>query len=240
MSRNFELLSQLEAEFPFERPVIEDVPAASAKSSDGVLHTVNGREFVTLAQTIFLSGDANVPHEVVLCGVDRGNGSSEICINLGRALAKCSSRPVCLIDANVQTARLEKLLNTGRLIPLPDKDEDLCRNLEPNLWLAELGGPGAQKGAGLPSARHMKERFTALRKRFDFILIDAPGANVGGDASVLGQISGGAILVIEANATRKAAALKAKQSLETTNVRILGSVLNNRTFPIPERLYRKL
>ena len=119
-------------------------------------------------------------------------------------------------------------------------DADLCRIIEPNLWLAELGGPNAQMGAGLPSTQQIKERFPALRPRFDFILIDVPGANVGGDASVLGQLADGAILVIEANSTRKAAAFKAKQSLEGTNVRILGSLLNNRTFPIPERLYRKL
>lgn len=239
MSRNFELLSQLEAEFPFERISKRDVPA-SAKPADRVRQAGTSQEFVTIAQTIFLSGDANAPHQVVLCGVDRDSGSSEICINLGRALAKSSARPVCLIDANLQSARLERLLNAGRLIPLPDMDADLCRNIEPNLWLAELGGPSTQMDAGLPSAQQMKERFTALRPRFDFILIDVPGANVGGDASILGQLADGAILVIEANSTRKVAALKAKQSLEGTNVRILGSLLNNRTFPIPERLYRKL
>lgn len=240
MSRNFELLSQLETEFPFESTVIKDMSSASAKPADRVQPTAISQEFVTLAQTIFLSGNANVPHEVILCGVDRDSGSSEICINLGRALAEYSARPVCLIDANLRSARLERLLNADRLIPLPDPDEDLCRAVEPNLWLAELVRPGSQKVVALPSTQQVKERIKALRTRFDFILMDTPGANSGGDASVLGQLSDGAILVIEANSTRKAAALKAKQSLEGTNVRILGSVLNNRTFPIPERLYRKL
>ncbi len=239
MSRNFELLSQLEAEFPFETPVTRDA-SASAKAGDRIRHNGIREEFLTLAQTIFLSGDAHSPHEVVLCGVDRDNGSSEICINLGRALAKSSARPVCLIDANQGPAHLEKLLNAGRLIPLPDPDEELCRNVEPNLWLAELDACGAQKSSGLPPAQQIRERLAALRARFDFILIDAPGPTAAGDASVLGQLSDGTILVIEANSTRKAAALKAKQSLEAANVRILGSVLNNRTFPIPERLYRKL
>lgn len=239
MSRNFELLSQLEAEIPFDGTGIKNV-SASTKPADRVRQNAISQEFVTLAQTIFLSGSANSPRQVVICGVDRDSGSSEICIRLGRALAKSSARPVCLIDANLQSARLERLLVTGRLIPLPEMDKDLCRNLEPNLWLAELRGPRAQKDAGLPNAQQTTERLTALRTRFDFILMDAPGANVGGDTPVLGQFTDGAILVIEANSTRKAAALKAKQSLDGTNVRILGSVLNNRTFPIPERLYRKL
>lgn len=239
MSRNFELLSQLETEIPFDSVGIKDMPA-TAKPADPIRRNRMSQEFITLAQTIFLSGNANTPHHVVLCGVDGENGSSEICIHLGRALAKSSARPVCLIDANLQFARLENVLVAGRQIPLPDMDEDLCRSVEPDLWIAELGTPGKQKDAVLPAVQQITERLTALRTRFDFILMDAPGVNAGGDASVLSQLADGAILVIEANSTRKASALKAKQSLETANARILGSVLNNRTFPIPERLYWKL
>lgn len=239
MSRNFELLSQLETEVPFDSTGIKDTLSWD-KPVDRVRQNAISQEFVTLAQTVFLSGNENAPHQVVICGVDRDSGSSEICIRLGRTLAKSSAHSVCLIDANLQSARLERLLVTDRLIPLPEMDKDLCREIEPNLWLAELGELRAQKDAGLPTTQQMAKRLTALRARFDFILMDAPGANVRGDASVLGKLADGAILVIEANSTRKAAALKAKQSLEGTNVRILGSVLNNRTFPIPERLYRKL
>lgn len=239
MSRNFELLNQLEADLPFDSTGIRHVPT-SAKLVDRGRQNAFSQEFVTLAQTIFLSGNANAPRKVVFCGVDSESGSCEICIQLGRALAKSSARPVCLIDANMQSRRLERLLSTGKLIPLPDMDEDFCCNIEPNLWLAELGGQRTQKSAGLPSSLQMKERFTVLRARFDFILTDAPGANVGGDASALGQLADGVILVIEANSTRKAAAIKAKHSLEGANVRILGSVLNNRTFPIPEGIYRRL
>lgn len=238
MSRNFELLSQLEAEIPFNSTSVKKV-SASTKPADRLRRSLMSHEFITMAQTIFMS-NTNAPHQIVLCGVDDESGSSEICLHLGRALAKSIARPVCLIDANLQSARLEKLLVNSRLIPLPDMDEDLCCNVEPNLWLAELGGPGLEEAAGFPTTQRITDRLTALRTRFDFIIIDAPGANVRGDASVLGQLADGTILVIEANSTRKAAALKAKQYLEGTNVRILGSVLHNRTFPIPERLYRKL
>jgi Mrp family chromosome partitioning ATPase len=48
------------------------------------------------------------------------------------------------------------------------------------------------------------------------------------------------VLVLEANSTRRVAARKAKQALEASSVRVLGTVLNNRTFPIPEKIYRML
>jgi Mrp family chromosome partitioning ATPase len=47
-------------------------------------------------------------------------------------------------------------------------------------------------------------------------------------------------MVLEANSTRRITARKAKKTLEDGNVRVLGTVLNNRTFPIPEKIYRLL
>jgi hypothetical protein len=56
----------------------------------------------------------------------------------------------------------------------------------------------------------------------------------------IGTRAHGAILVLEANSTRRVATRKAKQALEATNVRVLGIVLNNRTFPILKRIYQLL
>jgi Mrp family chromosome partitioning ATPase len=72
------------------------------------------------------------------------------------------------------------------------------------------------------------------------MLIDAPGTSVCGDAQLLSLVADAAILVIEANSTRRLTARKAKESLDAAGVRLLGTVLNNRSFPIPEKLYRKL
>jgi Mrp family chromosome partitioning ATPase len=49
-----------------------------------------------------------------------------------------------------------------------------------------------------------------------------------------------AVLVVEANSTRKIAARKAKEFLERAGVQLIGTILNNRTFPIPEAVYRIL
>jgi Mrp family chromosome partitioning ATPase len=75
---------------------------------------------------------------------------------------------------------------------------------------------------------------------FEFVLVNAPAASSRNDAAVLSQFTSGAILVLEAHSTRKAAALRAKNAMEAMNVRFLGCVLNNRTYPIPEKLYRRI
>ena len=70
--------------------------------------------------------------------------------------------------------------------------------------------------------------------------MEAAAAGVYNDAMVLGQLADGVVLVIEANATRREATQNVKEDLVRANVRMLGTVLNNRTFPIPKALYSRL
>jgi Mrp family chromosome partitioning ATPase len=79
-----------------------------------------------------------------------------------------------------------------------------------------------------------------MRAMFDYVLIDAPPVNLSNEAALLGQLSDGVVLVMEANSTRREAARKAKERLEAAKSHVLAAVLNNRTFPIPEGIYRRL
>jgi Mrp family chromosome partitioning ATPase len=238
MSQNFELLRQLEADFRFTDVVPEEIPLVATPSER------SNREFsqqlLALAQTVFLSDGANAPHTVVLSGIDRDNASSEICVDLGRILAAYSARPVCLVDAHTGSPRLEKMLRGDQPISFPDSNRDHCQEITPNLWLAQLNIKGALKEGAFGVADDLKEQLGSLQQTFGLVLIDTPAVNTRAEAAVLGQLVDGVILIIEANVTRKAAALKARQGLESMNVRILGSILNNRTLPIPEALYRRL
>jgi len=79
-----------------------------------------------------------------------------------------------------------------------------------------------------------------LRSEFDYVLVDVPPIIQYADATLLGQLADGIVLILEANSTRRETMRKAKESLEAASLRLLGAVLNKRTFPIPEFLYRKL
>ena len=83
-------------------------------------------------------------------------------------------------------------------------------------------------------------RFEELRAEFDYILINAPTMGTTANLTLLGQMADGVIFVVEANSTRRETTKQFKESLEEAHVRVLGVVLNNRTFPIPEAVYRKL
>lgn len=238
MSQNFELLSQLEAELSL-RVTPRTIPQAEKAVEETKPADLN-QSLLNMAQTVFLSGNGNAPHHVVLCGVDNESSSSRICIELGRILACYSSQPVCLVDADTRSSRLSRLHTESRGTAIAHGAHEQLKQIEKNLWLASLDTLDITQRNPLAQENQLKERIEKLKQSFQFILIDAPAINSRSDAAILGQIVDGAILIIEANATRKVAALKAKEAMEVMNVRLLGCVLNNRTFPLPEKLYRRL
>ena len=79
-----------------------------------------------------------------------------------------------------------------------------------------------------------------LRAAFDYVLIDAPPLNICNDAVVLGGLSDGVVLVLKANSSRRDTARQALEQLRAANIPIFGAVLNQRTFPIPDGIYKKL
>ena len=77
-----------------------------------------------------------------------------------------------------------------------------------------------------------------LRGAFDFFLLSA---NVNDcEMPSLCNLCEAAVLVLTANVTRREAALKAKEQLLQQGVTLLGTVLDQRTMPIPESIYRRL
>lgn len=251
MSKNFELTQEMLAQ-----------PDASTRESAKVLFlesesnhkTARGssdfdaiaqQECLKLVQRIFL-GQPDLFHIVVFAGIDRGNGCSRICIETARILAANISGSVCLVDANFRTPSLPRFLgapNHRGLITSLLEDGDmrsLVKQLEPsNLWLLSAGTVDSQS-PNLLSSDRLKGRLQELRKEFDYVLIDSPALNLYPDAVGLGGIAEGLVIVLQAESTRRESALKGLQTLREAHIKVLGAVLNRRTFPIPNFLYRRL
>lgn len=271
MSRNFDLMQQLETDRlsksdPIERDAIsgdfdlmQELETDRASKPDPVLGTAlpkqaerpsaNGRlewasnEALTLVQRLFLVPEP--PRVVVFAGIDHGNGSSRICASVGQVLARNSSKPVCLVEANFRSPGLPALFGAPNHYGLTDallREDSILSFTGPvgdKLWLLTSGMLAADSPNLLGSGR-LKTRLAELRAEFGFVIIDAPPLTRYADAIAVAQLSDGLVLVLEAEATRKKAALTAAANLRASNVPILGAVLNNRTFPIPQNIYNKL
>jgi Mrp family chromosome partitioning ATPase len=255
MSKNFELMQEELRELDRQTAATAD-PAAIPFSRVDLDEKISDRssefdraaqeECLKLVQRIFLAQPAGLHRMVVFSGVDRGNGCTRICLETARILAANAPGSVCLVEANFRAPSLGRLCgfhsHRGFTESLAEGGgiRTFARRMEsPNLWLLPAGSVGSNSPS-LLNSDSMKERLQELRKEFEYVLVDAPALNVCADALALGRGADGMVVVLQADATRRESAVKALEGVREARIEILGAVLNRRTFPIPEFVYRRL
>jgi Mrp family chromosome partitioning ATPase len=255
MSKNFELMQETLREIETEaravpKPAAIQFPGLGAgrniQGSPSGFDSVAQEECLKLVQRIFLGQRVKLSRAIVFAGIDRGDGCSRICVEAARALAANTSSSVCLVDANFRTPSLSRSFGLADDKGLADSllEEGAIRSfakqLKPsNLWLLSGGSLASGSHSLLNSAR-LQPRLQELRDEFDYILMDAPALNLYADAIALGRIADGVVVVLQADSTRRESALKGLESLRAGHIEVLGAVLNRRTYPIPEFVYRRL
>lgn len=247
MSRNFDLIQEVEIGSAFQSPstVMPTIVVPDASPKSGRYRQLNGEAALSLVQRIFLRRTQSPPRMIVFAGIDHGNGCSEIAASVAETLAVNANGDVCLVDANFRSQGPPELFGpnhhglTDALLqqaPIRSFVKPAC---DGRLWLLSSGAR-AWDSAHLLTSERLNARLTELRVEFKFVLVDAPPLTQYADAIGLGKISDGVVLVIEAESTRREAALAAVENLRSSSIPILGAVLNKRTFPIPEKIYSRL
>ncbi len=209
------------------------------------LASIAREEQVKLVQRVFLASQPR-PKVVVFSGIEGGNGCSRVCAESALVLAAQTSATVCLVDADLRSPTLHRYFGLDNQEGFAEAMLDMGsiqvftqRLADGNLWIMTSGVHTPDPHTILTSET-LRTRLKELRETFDFVLLDAPPLNPYADATKLGPLADGVILVMGANSTRREAARKAKEDLKAANARILAAVLNRRTFPIPAPLYKKL
>jgi Mrp family chromosome partitioning ATPase len=263
MSRNFELLQQAGlglpgsgsggAEIPFNPSVRikarakgkDRVRVASLRPAD--LDRAAREETLRLVQSVFLlHGEGEGGRVVVFAAVDSQSGCSRVCTHAAQILAESVPGSVCLVDANFREPSLARAFGATNHNGLSEALKTVVpiqayarRVHGENLWLIPCGS-GVDQSVGLLHSDLVKKRIADLRQEFDYVLIDTPALNDYSEGVALGQFADGLVLVLEANSTRRDATARITERLHATQVNVLGAVLNKRTFPIPDSLYRRL
>jgi capsular exopolysaccharide synthesis family protein len=245
VSRTFEMLQRLEKE-----QELAVSPSPSPSTVTLVAHTngdhpgrvrVGEEEVLKLVQRVFRSSSPDAPRAVVFSGVGHGDGATWISGGAATTLAAQTTASICVVDANLRTPSLHSYFGIENRVGLTDAltHPDSVRNFAQqisgsNLWVLTSG---SQQSAASLNSEALRARIAELRTEFDYVLIDAPPANLYADAVTLGRLADGVILILQSNITRREAALKARDSFANSNVRLLGAVLNKRTYPIPQNIY---
>jgi septum formation inhibitor-activating ATPase MinD len=84
------------------------------------------------------------------------------------------------------------------------------------------------------------ECLKALRWNFDYVLIDCPSTAASSVATTLAPLVDGACVVVKAAQTRRGQIQRCQQLIESAGGNFLGFILNQRRYPVPNWLYRRL
>ena len=205
-------------------------------------------ETLRLGFKLFLAPDDRKRRVVLFAGVERDNGCAGICLRAARKLASLQPGAVCLVDANMRSPWLHELVGADCRYGLASAGgfgqasvtafaRPLSADKTNNVWVLPSGSSELDPGTVLTPAR-VQSRLRELCTRFEHILICAPPADLHAESVALGQAVDGVVLVVSANATRRDAVARVKSRFDDLGVRILGVVLTDRTYPIPQFLYR--
>ena len=219
-------------------------PIASATASEKkIVREITGwnpeafarEQIQTLVRRVFLNSESHPAKQVVFSAAGENIELRSLCMQVGEALALETSAPVAVVIRESRDSKQVPFQENRR--PAFIKDDAVC--LASNLWrVAEVGPCGGAQKSGM--GQYWASRLVELRSEFEFAVIHGPVAGTSSEAALLAELADGIVLVLGAGSTRKASARKVKECLQAGSSRILGTVLSERVFPIPQRIYQRL
>jgi hypothetical protein len=188
-----------------------------------------------LVRRVFFAGGERPVRQIVFSAAESHIDIASLCAQVAQALAVETRAHVAIAD------RGRWIANTGFHAHSPGMATIKSSSIQMaiNLWRVPgigIGEYGSESATGL----HWLSDLAALRNEFEYAVIHGPSADTSSEATLLGQLTDGIILVLGAHSTRRATAREIKGKLEAAHCRILGTVLSERTFPVPQRIYRRL
>jgi len=201
-----------------------------------------------ILRTNILSINKAKPHKsLVVTSSLHSEGKTLTALNLAMTIAQSTQKPrVLLIDADLRRGRVAKYLGVNQKIGLAeiltDKAQpiDALFNIDVENLTFVAAGSVPPNPAELLSSDRMKRFLTLMKTKFDHIIIDTPPVISVTDAGIVGAQSDGVLLIIQAGRTQRGIVKRASELLHQTHSKVLGHVLTNIEYHLPEYIYRYL
>jgi hypothetical protein len=190
-----------------------------------------------LVRQLFSPG-ANPPvQQVVFSSLERETDVRGLCSWVGEVLAEERPAEIAVIDES----------ETGCQEPTAFSASSDGNRRHRSAPLRQFATPLHKNVGAFPARRTISDSvqslslctyLSELRREFEYSIVSAPPSTVSSKAVEMTRFADGIVLVLSAQHTRRVTALKVRNGL--SHVRLLGTVLMDREFPIPNSIYRRL
>jgi capsular exopolysaccharide synthesis family protein len=203
-------------------------------------------EYERLAQRLKALPRKDQCRVILVASAVAGEGASTVARNLALSLAQDPDVNLLLVDANLRSPSQHQAFEVSNVRGLSDivigemTMQQGIRSAPDAGHHVLTSGNGVRDVGRLLSNPAFADTLQELRRRFTCVIIDAPPVTQFPDASTLARFSDGVVLVLRAESTRWQVAEEARRILEEDGGRILGAVLNERRYHIPEFFYKRL
>jgi len=204
-------------------------------------------QFKILRTNVLSAGKGKAPKVLVLTSSIHSEGKTVVSLNLAVSIAHATKKPkVLLIDADMRRGRIGKYLGVEHPLGLSDvlsgqaELEEALFNIDMDHLSFMTSGAVPPNPVELLDSEKMESLLLDLKKRFDHIIIDTPPIISVTDAGIIGAKSDGVLMIIQAGRTQRGIVSRAAELLHQSHTRILGHVLTNVEYHLPEYIYRYL
>ena len=189
----------------------------------------------------------NPPKVIVITSSIHSEGKTITTLNLVMTMAQSTQKPrVLLIDADLRRGRVSKYLGIKQKDGLAEilqgrtQISEALFNIDIENLTFMASGSVPENPAELLASENMKQFLSRVRTKFDHVIIDSPPVISITDAGILGAQADGVIMIIQAGRTQRGIVKRATELLHQAHAKLLGHVLTNIEYHLPEYLYRYL
>lgn len=204
-------------------------------------------QYKILRTNVLTANKIKSPKVLVVTSSLHSEGKTITSLNLAVTLAQSTNKPrILLIDADLRRGRMEQYLGVDQKEGLTEilsekvKPSDVLFHIDLENLAFIASGTVPENPVELLGSDTMKRFLSEMKSEFDYIIIDTPPIISVTDSGIVGAMSDGVLLVIQAGRTQRGIVKRATELLQQTHSKILGHVLTNIEYHLPEYIYRYL
>jgi tyrosine-protein kinase len=170
------------------------------------------------------------PKSILITSSVKGEGKSTTALNLGVTFAEEKNARVVVVDANLRTPSLHRLIGVDNQRGLADYLSGSVM-LELTFQRTRMDSLSIIPSGRLPAYptellgdQKLDEMIRRLSRDFTHVLIDAPALDTVTDATVMAPLTEGVLLVVKVGSTPRRAAANAVNALRAVGAPLLGTV----------------